>query len=66
MATIHKLSVQVSEQRPKALSNTTLRIGDLSMKIPRDVYLQWKDGMYRQVSLNRKEIMAEIRKRLGL
>ncbi|MBI5960801.1 MAG: hypothetical protein HY866_18825 [Chloroflexi bacterium] len=42
------------------------RIGELNIKIPREQFLRWRDGIYQTVGMEEKVIVQEIRRRLGL
>lgn len=60
--------VKVTDHKPDRAQggNTMLRIGTQTVPIPRDVYLKWREKMYQTVSLDRKAIVEEIKRRLGL
>lgn len=60
------LNVQVKMQKERTQGNTALRIGTHTIKIPREVYMRWREDMFQTISFDRKEIIAEMRQRLGL
>jgi hypothetical protein len=60
------LQVDVKERKERGAGNTMLRIGSYTIKLPRDVYLHWREQMYQTISFDRKQIVEEMRRRLGL
>lgn len=60
------LQVDVKERKERGAGNTMLRIGSYTIKLPRDVYLRWRENMYQTISFDRKQIVEEMRRRLGL
>ena len=60
------LQVDVTERKERGAGNTMLRIGSYTIKLPRDVYLRWRENMYQTISFDRKQIVEEMRRRLGL
>lgn len=60
------LQVDVTERKEHGAGNTMLRIGSYTIKLPRDVYLRWRESMYQTISFDRKQIVEEMRRRLGL
>ena len=47
-------------------SGTKLQIGEYSVKIPREIYLQWHDDIRGEVGFEKSDVIDEITKRLGL
>jgi hypothetical protein len=49
-----------------AEADTTARIGAYSFEIEREQYLNWLESIKQDVGFEKKEIIEEIKKRLGL
>ena len=47
-------------------ADTTARIGAYTFPIPREQYLQWLEAMRQEVGFEKKEVIAELKRRLGL
>lgn len=47
-------------------ADTSARIGGYTFPIPREQYLEWLEAMKQDVGFEKKEIIAELKKRLGL
>ena len=55
-----------AEDFAPAASNATLKIGDYQERVPRAVFLAWRETMYEQVGMNEKDIQQEMKWRLDL
>lgn len=51
---------------PLEASNTQIVIGTYSFPLKRETYLAWRDRLYQEVGFTSKDILNEIRERLGL
>ncbi len=47
-------------------ADTTARIAGYTFPIPREQYLEWMEAIKQQVGFEKKEIIAELKRRLGL
>ena len=47
-------------------ADTTARIGAYTFPIPRGQYLEWLEAMKQEVGFEKKEVIAELKRRLGL
>ncbi|MEZ5690477.1 MAG: ParB N-terminal domain-containing protein [Rickettsiales bacterium] len=47
-------------------ADTTARIGAYTFPIPREQYLEWLEAMKQEVGFEKKEVIAELKRRLGL
>ena len=47
-------------------ADTTARIGAYTFPIPREQYLEWLEAMKQDVGFEKKEVIAELKRRLGL
>ncbi len=47
-------------------ADTTARIGGYTFPIPREQYLEWLEALKQSVGFEKKEIIAELKRRLGL
>ena len=47
-------------------ADTTARIAAYTFPIPREQYLEWMEAIKQQVGFEKKEIIAELKRRLGL
>jgi hypothetical protein len=47
-------------------ADTTARIGAYSFPIPREQYLEWLEDIKQSAGFEKKEIIAELKRRLGL
>jgi len=47
-------------------ADTTARIASYTFPIPREQYLEWMEAIKQQVGFEKKEIIAELKRRLGL
>ncbi len=47
-------------------ADTTARIASYTFPIPREQYLEWMEAMKQEVGFEKKEVIAELKRRLGL
>ena len=47
-------------------ADTTARIASYTFPIPREQYLEWMEAMKQEVGFEKKEVIAEMKRRLGL
>jgi len=60
------VQVEVKKREERGQGNTMLQIDKTIVPIPHDVYMRWRESMYQTVGFERKTIVEELLKRMGI
>ena len=58
--------INVKTPNPRGQGNTMLRIGNIIVPIPHEVYARWREDMYQSIGFDRKVIIDTIKSKVGL